>query len=137
MKTTCEIFKEIKSIAVVGISDKIDRDSGRIASFLKEKGFDVVGVHPTLNEVFNIKVYKSLKDIPLKIDLVNVFLSSDKIPFIVNDIKEIKPKYLWLQLGIRNDEAVKQLIKDGIYVIQNACIAVVYRNCNFANKKFK
>ena len=73
MRTIPEIFKESKTIAVVGISDKPERDSGKIAEFLKKQGYTVYGVHPVLTEYAGIKVFSSLKDIPEKIDIVDVF----------------------------------------------------------------
>lgn len=127
MKSVKEILSDTKTIAVIGISDKPNRDSGSIAKFLLDKGYNVVGVHPTLKDVFGIKVYKSLDEIPHKIDLVNVFLASEKIPEIIPSVEKISPKYLWLQLGVRNDNAVKLLIEKGVEVIQDKCIAVEYR----------
>ncbi|MCK9210837.1 MAG: CoA-binding protein [Ignavibacteriaceae bacterium] len=129
MELTCKILKESKTVAVVGISDKMERDSGRIAELLKRKGYNVVGVHPTLKEVFGIPVYVSLKDIPHKIDLVDVFLSSDKVPLIMNDVLEIKPKYLWFQLGVINDEAAKLAEQNGIPTVQNRCVAIELNYC--------
>lgn len=126
---TCSILKNSKTIAVVGISDKPERDSGRIALFLKEKGYDVVGIHPLLTEVHGIKVYKNLKDIPHKIDLVDIFLSSDKVDGIVDDIISIKPKYCWFQLGVVNNEAVSKLEDAEIPTIQNKCVAIEYKFC--------
>ncbi|MBA4250596.1 MAG: CoA-binding protein [Chlorobiaceae bacterium] len=127
MKSVKEILSDTKTIAVIGISDKPNRDSGSIAKFLLDKGYNVVGVHPTLKDVFGIKVYKSLDEIPHKIDLVNVFLASEKIPEIIPSVEKLSPKYLWLQLGVRNDNAVKLLIEKGVEVIQDKCIAVEYR----------
>lgn len=129
MRTTCEILKESKTIAVVGISDKPDRDSGRIALFLKRKGYNVVGVHPFQKDFEGIKVYKSLKDIEFPIDIVDVFRNSASIPQLIPDVLEVKPKVLWLQIGIRNDEAVKPAIDAGIEVIQDQCTAMEYNLC--------
>ncbi|GMU84781.1 MAG: succinyl-CoA ligase subunit alpha [Ignavibacteriales bacterium] len=125
----CKILSEIKSIAVVGISDKPERDSGSIAKMLKEKGYTVYGVHPYLKEVFGIPVYSSLADLPEKVDLVDVFLSSDKVPAILNGVTVCGAKYLWLQLGVTNTEAEEFCAKEKIGFIQNRCIAVEYRNC--------
>jgi len=129
MRTTCEILKESKTIAVVGISEKPGRDSGRIALFLKNKGYKVVGVHPVQKDFEGIKVYKSLKDIEFPIDIVDVFRNSDSIPQIIPDVLDVKPKVFWLQLGIRNDEAVIPLMEAGIEVIQDRCIAIEYNHC--------
>jgi uncharacterized protein len=129
MRTTCEILKQSKTIAVVGISSKPERDSGRIALFLKNKGYNVVGVHPTQKDFDGIKVYRSLKDIEFPIDIVDVFRNSASIPQLIPDVLEVKPKVLWLQIGIRNDEAVKPAIDAGIEVIQDECTAMEYNLC--------
>lgn len=122
-----KILRDTKSIAVVGISDKPDRDSGRIALFLKDRGYQVVGVHPQLNDVFGIPTYKSLKEIPHKIDLVNVFLSSDKVGQLTQDIIDLKPNIVWYQLSVRNDFEAERLSSAGIKIIQDRCIAIEYR----------
>jgi predicted CoA-binding protein len=129
MNNICKILKESKNIAVVGISNKLYRDSRKIAIFLKDAGYNVVGVNPLIKEVGNILVYNSLCDIPIQIDIINVFRRSETIPKLTRDILLIKPKVLWLQLGIRNDEAVKPVIDAGIEVIQDKCIMIEYINC--------
>jgi len=129
MRTTCEILKDSKTIAVVGISNKPGRDSGRIASFLKNKGYNVIGVHPTQKDFDGLKVYRSLKEIEVPIDIVNVFRNSASIPQLIPDVLAVNPKVLWLQQGIRNDEAVKPAVDAGIEVIQDECIAMEYNLC--------
>lgn len=128
LKNIAEILSSTKTIAVVGISRNPDRTSREIAHFLVAKGFNVVGVNPGFGPGFagNINVYKNLRDIPHKIDLVNVFRKSEDIPQIVDDVLAIKPKTLWLQQGIRNDEAVQPVVDSGIETIQDKCIAVYY-----------
>jgi predicted CoA-binding protein len=129
MKTTCEILKEAKTIAVVGISNKPGRDSGRIAVFLKNRGYNVIGVHPVQKDFEGIKIYPKLTDIKEDIDIVDVFRNSKSIPDLIPDVLIKKPKVLWLQLGIRNDEAIKPAEEKGIQVIQDICIAMEYNYC--------
>ena len=129
MKDYCKILKEIKSIAVVGISDKQYRDSSRIALFLKESGYNVYGVHPRLKEVHGIPVYPKIFEIPTEIDLVDVFINSKKVEEIIPDIQLCKPKYVWFQLGIKNDSAASALEKEGIKVIQDKCILIEHKRC--------
>jgi predicted CoA-binding protein len=129
MKTTCEILKEAKTIAVVGISNKPGRDSGRISLFLKEHGYNVMGVNPVQKDFEGIKIYQKLTDIEQDIDIVDVFRNSNSIPDLIPDVLIKKPKVLWLQLGIRNDEAVKPAEEEGIQVIQDKCIAIEYNYC--------
>ena len=129
MKTTCEILQEAKTIAVVGISNKPGRDSGRIALFLKDRGYNVIGVNPFQKDFEGIKIYQKLTDIEQNIDIVDVFRNSNSIPGLIPDVLIKKPKVMWLQLGIRNDEAVKPLEEEGIQVIQDKCIAIEYNFC--------
>ncbi len=130
MNNTCEILKQAKTIAVVGISDKPYRDSYRIAKYLQRANYTVVGVNPLLKQsVDDIEVYPALKDIPFPIDIVDVFRRSDAIPELVDDVISITPKAFWLQLGIHNDDAVEKISAAGIEVIQDLCIMVEHRNC--------
>jgi uncharacterized protein len=129
MKTICEILKEANTIAVVGISNKPGRDSGRIALFLKDRGYNVFGVSPFQKDFDGIKIYQKLTDIEQDIDIVDVFRNSNSIPDLISDVLIKKPKVLWLQLGIRNDEAVKPAEKEDIQVIQDKCIAIEYNFC--------
>ena len=127
---TCEILKNSKTVAVFGISRDSGRTSRRIAEYLKSNGFEVVGVNPAISEAGDIKVYPSLKEIPFDIDIVDVFRRSENIPGLIDDVLAKQPKVLWLQLGIRNDEAVKPVIENGIITIQDACIKIEHSQCN-------
>jgi len=131
MNEICKILKTSKTIAVVGISRYPSRTSRSIANYLVSHGYDVVGVNPNKNfkEADGIKIYNSLKDIPHKIDIVDVFRKSEDIPEIIDDVNNVNPKVLWLQLGIRNDKAVKSSEEKGITVIQDACIKIEHLHC--------
>jgi len=130
----CNLLKTSKHICVVGISDKPGRDSGRIALMLKNEGYLVSGVHPNLKEMGGIKVYPSLNDVPGDIDIVDVFMNSKRIPEIIDDVLAVKPKALWLQLGIRNEEVAAVAEEAGIFTIQDQCIAIEYRFCKSSQK---
>ncbi len=123
-----KILSEAKTIAVVGISRQPNKTSREIANFLVDKGYNVVGVNPAFGDgnAHGIKVFSKLADIPFKIDIVDVFRRSEDIPEIIDDVLAIRPKVLWLQQGIRNDEAVKPVVDKGIEVIQDKCIAVYH-----------
>jgi uncharacterized protein len=131
MIDVCKILKTSRTIAVVGISSNPSRTSRNIANYLVRNGYDVVGVNPNKNftDADGIKIYSSLKDIPHKIDIVNVFRKSEDIPEIIDDVNSINPKVLWLQLGIQNNKAVKSSIEKGIIVIQDACIKIEHSYC--------
>lgn len=125
----CEKLKEYKTVAVVGISRNRHRPSRDIAEYLLSKGYKVVGVNPAIDKVGEIDVYPSLRDIPFEVDIVNVFRRSEAIPEIMDDVIAIKPKMLWLQLGIRNNEALAQAEKAGIETVQDQCILVEHSRC--------
>jgi len=130
MQKFCEILSEVKTIAVVGISRDEYKTSRRIAAFLQSKNYKVVGVNPAASNIEGMEVYPSLTDIPYSIDLINVFRRSEDIPELIPAIVEVKPKYLWLQLGIRNDEAILPAKESGIICIQDYCIKIEYFNCS-------
>ncbi len=129
MNNICEILKSAKTIAVVGISDKPERDSYKIAKYLLQANYKVVGINPFIKNIDDIIVYPKLTDIPFTVDIVDVFRRSDKIPELVDDVIKIKPKVFWLQLGIFNDEAVKKIADAGIEVVQDLCIKVEHKYC--------
>ena len=127
------IFTNAKTIAVVGISHNQNRPSREIAEFLVREGYKVVGVNPGIKNAGDIPVYPDLKSIPFDIDIVDVFRKSEDIPSIIPGVLDKNPKVLWLQQGIRNDEAVAPVTEKGIKVIQDKCIAVYYRLCYTAH----
>ena len=131
MTDKCNILKHANSVAVVGLSRNRERTSRRIADYLVDHGYKVVGVNPnkSFTDADGIKVFNSLSDIPHSIDIVNVFRKSEDIPSLINDIIEADPKVLWLQLGIRNDHAVKTIKDRGIAVIQDKCIKIEHSLC--------
>lgn len=129
LKSICELLKKSKNIAVVGLSDNPMRTSYDIAHLLLNNGFNVVGVNPLISKSGEIVVYPNLTAVPFNIDIVNVFRRSEFIPDIIDDVIKVNPKALWLQQGIRNDEAVKPVKEKGILVLQDICIAVYYNLC--------
>ena len=126
---TCEILKTYKTIAVVGVSRNPNRTSRMIVDYLLDAGYNVVGVNPGKPKIDGLDVYASLKDIPFEIDIVDVFRKSEDIPQIIDDVLSVNPKVLWLQLGIRNDEAVSPCVDKGIITIQDKCIKIEHGYC--------
>jgi predicted CoA-binding protein len=125
----CKILSISKKIAVFGLSRHENRTSRRIADFLVSKNYEVVGINPVKPIISEIPVFARLDEVPFKIDIVNVFRRSEDIPHLIPDILLINPKVLWLQLGIRNDEAVQAVIEKGIIVIQDKCILIEHNAC--------
>jgi len=127
------LLAETRRIAVLGI--KTEAQSGQaafyVASYLDSAGLEVVPVpvyYPEVTQILGRPVYRKIADIPGEIDMVNVFRRSEDVPPHIDDILAKKPKSVWMQLGIRNDEAAEKLARAGIKVVQNRCLMVDHRN---------
>jgi predicted CoA-binding protein len=126
--TIPELLKSSKIIAVVGISDDPDRPSYGVAKRLMQAGYTVVPVNPRYKEWEGLACYPYVSSIPesINIDIVDVFRRSEATPDTVRDAlkRENKPRCIWLQLGIRNEEA-RHLTEDaGIFFVEDHCTAV-------------
>lgn len=128
-----EMLRDTKTIAVLGIkpSSKSNQPAHYVPKYMASVGYDVIPVpvyYPEVEEILGKPVHRSLTAIDGSIDLVNVFRKSEDIPQHVDDIIRVKPKYVWFQLGIRNDGAAKALAEAGIKVVQDRCIMVEHRH---------
>lgn len=121
------ILSSAKTIAVVGASPKPWRDSGSIAMFLIEKGYVVYPVNPNYQEVYGVKCYPTLKSIPEKIDIVDIFRKSEEVEPIIDEAVAVGAKCVWMQLGVVNEYAAAKAETAGIKVIMDRCIAVDHR----------
>ncbi|MBV8515952.1 MAG: CoA-binding protein [Acidobacteria bacterium] len=124
-----ELLRDTKTIAVLGM--KPESHSGQAAFYVPEHmasaGFDIIPVpvyYPEVTEILGKPVFRSLAAIGRPIDMVNVFRRPQDIPPHVDDIIAAKPKSVWFQLGIRNDEAARRLAEAGIQVVQDRCLMV-------------
>jgi predicted CoA-binding protein len=129
------LILQSRRIAVLGI--KTEKQSSQpafyVPGYLHEAGFDVIPVpvyYPTVTEILGKKVYRRLIEVPGEIDLVDVFRRSHDIPAHVDDILAKKPKAVWFQSGIRNDEVAEKLAKAGIKVVQDRCLMVEHRKAS-------
>ena len=123
------ILKNSRTIAVVGISDKHERDSFHVAKYLASEGYKIIPINPALESWEGIKSYPDLSSIPegTKIDIVDIFRKSEAVPEIVNESLELKPKVVWMQLGVENEEAANKATGNGIDVVMNKCIMVEHK----------
>lgn len=126
------VLGEARSIAVLGI--KTEAQAGQpayyVPQYLQSVGYDVIPVpvyYPDVQQILGRTVYRKLADIPGEVDIVNVFRRPSDIPPHVDDILAKKPRAVWFQLGIRNDEAALELAEAGIRVVQDRCIMVDHR----------
>jgi len=119
-----EILATSKTIAVLGLSPKPERDSNRVARYLKEQGYKIIPVRPGQKEILGEKAFASLDDIKEPVDIVDVFRRSNQIMPHVQESLRLKPKAFWMQLDIENQEAAELLTESGIDVVMNMCIKV-------------
>lgn len=127
-----DLLARTRTIAVLGI--KPESHAGQpafyVPKYMADAGYDVIPVpvyYPDVTEILGKPVYRDLNKIPGEIDLLNVFRRSEDIPKHTLEILEKKPKAVWFQLGIRNDEVAERLAEAGIKVVQDLCLMVEHR----------
>jgi hypothetical protein len=116
-----------RTIAVVGLSPNPERPSHRIARRLQQWGYRVIPVRPAVAEVLGEKAYARLAEVPVRIDLVDVFRAADRLDPVVDECIALRLPALWLQEGIVNEAAARRAAAAGIKVVMDLCIAVEYR----------
>ena len=117
-----KILSEAKTVAVVGISDKPERPSHGVARYLQSRGYKILPVNPLLTEVLGEKAYKSLSEIPGKVDLVDVFRKSEEVPPIAEEAIRIGARFFWMQEGVVSETARELLTGAGIPVVMDRCV---------------
>ena len=118
------LLEKARRVAVVGLSPKPDRDSNLIARYLIDRGYDVIPVYPREETILGRKVYRSLKDIPGGVDLVDVFRRGEDLPEVVEDALAAKAPALWFQLGCVHEESAARAVAAGLTVVMDRCIMV-------------
>lgn len=125
--TLAKLLTEAKTIAVYGCSPKPDRTSHQIAAFLIEQGYHVIPVHPKARIILGQKVYPTLADIPVHVDIVNVFRRAEFTPDVARQAVKIGSGAFWLQQGIINEESYRIAEDGGLTPIMDLCIAVIHQ----------
>lgn len=124
-KQRLEILQSSKVVAMVGVSSNRSRASYFVASYLKGgEYYKVYYVNPMIDTLFDEKVYASLKDLPEKPDIVDVFRKPGDTPAVLDEAIEIGAKTIWLQLGITNDEVARRGTEAGLNVVMNRCLKI-------------
>jgi len=132
-----EILLKAKTIAIVGLSKKPEKDSCRVSAYLQQHGYRIIPVNPFVDEVLGEKSYKSLLDIPVEIqktiDIVDIFRKPENIPPVVEQVIALKAMFgrvfvVWLQLGIVNEHAAEAARKVGLVVVMDKCLMVEHQH---------
>lgn len=124
-----QVIRETRTIAVLGIKPETHADQAAfyVPAYMASAGYDIIPVpvyYPEVTTILGKPVFRQLAAIGRPVDMVNVFRRPGDIPPHVDDILAAKPKSVWLQLGIRNDEVARKLAEAGIKVVQDRCLMV-------------
>jgi len=117
----------LKKIAVIGMSRHSIKAAHFVPKYLSEQGFDITPINPTTNEILGKKCYPDISSIQHSIDIVDIFRPSEQVLSVIPDAIKKKPKVIWLQEGIHNEEAEKLAMKEGIIVIFNRCMLAEHK----------
>jgi predicted CoA-binding protein len=122
-----ELIRTARRIAVVGLSRKPERPSHGVAVYLQRAGYTIIPVHPAGGVTLGEPVYPDLRSAAAAagpIDIVDIFRRSEHIPALLEGLLEVRPRLVWMQMGIRNDEVARRLESAGIAVVMDRCLAV-------------
>jgi predicted CoA-binding protein len=122
-----KIMTSAKSIAVVGLSSSPYRAGYYVPAYLQAQGYRIIPVNPNLEESLGEKAYPDLAAVPEPVDLVLIFQRSENVRPFVEQAISVGAKAVWLQLGIRDDEAARLAEAAGLDVVQDACMMVDHR----------
>ncbi len=117
-----KILSSYKTIAVVGLSKNPEKDSHKVSSYMQKAGYRIIPVNPSADEILGENAYKSLRDIPEPVDIVNIFRPSSEAGAIVDAAVEIDAKAVWMQLGIFDEAAAKRATEAGLDIVMDWCI---------------
>jgi uncharacterized protein len=121
-----EILRSARRIAVVGLSPKPERPSYGVASYLQRAGYTIIPVRPTGTIILGEPVRPDLRAAAVTgpIDIVNVFRRSEFVPALLDDLLAVRPRLVWMQMGIRHQPTAARLEAEGIAVVMDRCLAV-------------
>jgi predicted CoA-binding protein len=130
-----ELMSTASTIAVVGASSNPERPSNGIMRKLLSVGYHVIPVNPHETEVLGEHAYASLSDVPVPVDIVDVFRRSEYTPSIADEAVKIGAKTLWLQSGVKNEEAAMRAKAGGLSVVMDACLGTMHAILRVPHKK--
>ena len=124
-----DIFRNTKTIAIVGLSPDESKDSNRVAKYLQNAGFRIIPIYPKEDVILGEKVFRSLSEVDCQVDLVNIFRKPDFVMNVVEEAIQRKDvKTIWTQKGIVNNNAAELAKKHDMNVVQNMCTMVEHKN---------
>ena len=122
-----ELLKNAKTIAVVGLANNVLRPSHGVASYMQSRGYRIIPVNPRIEFSLDEKAFASLREVPAKIDIVNIFRRPEFVEEIVDQAIELKVPAIWMQEGVIHEKAATKARQAGIFVAMDRCILIEHR----------
>jgi predicted CoA-binding protein len=120
-----DVFSKTKTIAIVGLSPKAEKESNKVARYLQQAGYKIIPVHPFADTILGEKVYRSLAEVPEKVDMVDIFRKVEFISAIIDEVLMRQDvKCVWTQLDLVDNTAAQKALAAGICVVQDHCTKV-------------
>jgi uncharacterized protein len=121
-----EILRTSRRIAIVGLSPRPERPSHGVAAYLQRAGYTIIPVRPTGGVILGEPVQPSLAAAAAAgpIDIVDIFRRSEFVPALLDELLEVRPRLVWMQIGVRDDATARRLEAEGIAVVMDRCLAV-------------
>lgn len=129
-----DLLKDAKTIAVVGCSTNPEKDAHTVPKYMLDHGYNIIPVNPTATEIFGRPARKSLSEIKEHVDIVNVFRPGPECDKVAEEAIKLRPRAVWLQLGITNMRAKKIVEDAGVLYIENRCLRVEHQRTRVWNK---
>lgn len=121
------ILASYRTVAVVGLTNKPDRPSYEVASYLQARGYKIIPVNPAIKEVLGETSYPDLASIPERVEIVDIFRRPEDIPPIVEAAIQVGAKVVWMQLGIVNESAARRARQAGLKVVMDRCMKLEHQ----------
>lgn len=122
-----ELFRSTKTIAVVGLSCNPLRPSHGVSAYMQSQGYRIVPVNPQIDSCLGEQAYAFLRDVPEKIDIVNIFRRSEFVEEVVDQAISLNVPAIWMQKGVIDEKAAEKARRAGILVVMDRCILVEHR----------
>ncbi|MGQ9478030.1 MAG: CoA-binding protein [Candidatus Bipolaricaulia bacterium] len=122
-----KILSEARTVAVVGCSRDPEKDAHRVPRYLQEQGYKIIPVNPQAGEILGERAYPSLAELERRTDIIEIFRPSEEAYRIVQEAIKLRPKAIWMQLGIVDEAAAKLAEEHGIEVVMDRCMMAEHR----------
>jgi predicted CoA-binding protein len=122
-----DLLRKAKTIAVVGLSNKPLRPSHGVALYMQQQGYRIIPVNPNIQSVLGEKAYPSLKDVPERVDLVDIFRRPESVPEVVDQAIALQIPAVWMQEDVIHEQAAAKARQAGIFVVMDRCILKEHR----------